>query len=76
MAGLEEEEEMDNHLNVFLCVKHLNQGKLSSHMWFIAGFCQLIDPQYFILLDCGTQPTGKAVFNLFRAFEAEPQIGI
>lgn len=29
---------------MFFCVKHKNEGKLSSHMLFFEGFCKLFDP--------------------------------
>jgi chitin synthase len=27
-------------MNLFMCVKYKNAGKLSSHNWFFNGFCR------------------------------------
>jgi len=42
------------HLPLLMCVKLQNAGKLSSHMWFFRGFCQMLNPSYLVLLDCGS----------------------
>lgn len=43
-------------MNLFMCVKYKNAGKLSSHNWFFNGFCQELKPQFAILLDVGLRP--------------------
>jgi chitin synthase len=62
-------------LNVFLCVKMLNKQKLSSHLWFFQGFCKTFQPEYCALVDCGTQPDKKGLWNFFRALETDRQAG-
>lgn len=51
----------DNYLYMFFCVKHKNGGKLTSHLWFFKGFCEVLKPQYCILLDCGLEPRPPAI---------------
>lgn len=43
-------------MNLFLCTKYKNAGKLSSHNWFFNGFCKELNPRYAVLLDVGLRP--------------------
>lgn len=43
-------------MNLFVCVKYSNAGKLSSHNWFFNGFCKELQPKYVVLLDVGLRP--------------------
>ena len=36
----EEAEAQQRFMNLFMCVKYKNSGKLSSHNWFFNGFCK------------------------------------
>ncbi|KAL4456936.1 hypothetical protein ABPG74_014574 [Tetrahymena malaccensis] len=65
----------DESISIFHCVKYQNGGKLSSHLWFFSGFCELFQPSYTILLDCGLVPDEKALFNMFLAFETDKNVG-
>ena len=60
---------------MFYCVKFKNGGKLSSHLWFFSGFCELFKPRYTILIDCGLEVMDRAIYNFFLAMEADKQIG-
>ena len=62
-------------LNVFFCVKMLNGGKLSSHLWFFEGFCKTLNPKFICLIDCGTVPEHDGIFNFFKVLKYDPQIG-
>ena len=44
------------YMNLFMCVKYKNAGKLSSHNWFFNGFCQELRPEFSVLLDVGLRP--------------------
>lgn len=35
-------------------VKHFNNQKIDSHLYFFRGFCQELNPSYCLLLDIGT----------------------
>lgn len=43
-------------MNLFMCVKYKNGGKLSSHNWFFNGFCKELKPKYTVLMDVGLKP--------------------
>lgn len=62
-------------MNIFYNVKMTNNGKLSSHMWFFQGFCKLFNPEYCTILECGTRPSQKGLFNFFRALESDKNLG-
>jgi chitin synthase len=62
----EQEEKYYTHMNLFMCVKYKNSGKLSSHNWFFNGFCKELKPKYAVLLDVGLKPEGEALFKMLR----------
>jgi chitin synthase len=45
----------DFRINFFFAVKHLNNGKIDSHLYFFRGFCAELNPDYCLLLDIGTE---------------------
>lgn len=53
-------------MNLFMCVKYKNAGKLSSHNWFFNGFCQELKPEFAILLDVGLRPYDEALMKMYR----------
>lgn len=62
-------ETLNNKLHVFYCVKFENGKKLNSHLWFFKGFCELFNPDYCLLLDCGLEPAPDALWQFFAAME-------
>jgi len=62
-------------MNLFLCVKYKNAGKLSSHNWFFNGFCKELKPQFAILLDVGLQPEGTALLKMYKYMEEHRSVG-
>lgn len=62
-------------MNLFLCVKYKNSGKLSSHNWFFNGFCKELRPKYSVLLDVGLKPDGHALHKMYRHMKDNDQIG-
>jgi chitin synthase len=62
-------------MNLFLCVKYKNSGKLSSHNWFFNGFCRELKPKYAVLLDVGLNPDGEALYKMYNYMHANPQVG-
>ncbi|KAL4487126.1 hypothetical protein ABPG72_001578 [Tetrahymena utriculariae] len=68
-------DETEDYLHIFHCIKYKNGGKLSSHLWFFCGFCELFQPEYTILLDCGLVPDEKALVNMYLALETDKDIG-
>lgn len=60
-----EEKSFFTTMNLFLCVKYKNSGKLSSHNWFFNGFCKELEPKFSVLLDVGLQPKGDAILKMY-----------
>jgi cellulose synthase/poly-beta-1,6-N-acetylglucosamine synthase-like glycosyltransferase len=58
LAESHHQETVKVSMNLFLCVKYKNSGKLSSHNWFFNGFCKELRPRYSVLLDVGLKPDG------------------
>lgn len=55
-------------------LKEMNQQKINSHRWAFEGFAELLQPNVVTLLDAGTMPGKKAIYNLWREFR-NPQVG-
>ena len=62
-------------MNLFMCVKFANGGKLSSHNWFINGFCKELRPKCMVLLDVGLKPGGDALLKMYRYMKEDGKIG-
>lgn len=62
-------------LNVKLCIKVENKGKLDSHWWFFNILCKSILPKYCIQMDAGTSPKCNAIWDLYNHFEINPKAG-
>lgn len=62
-------------MNLFLCVKYKNSGKLSSHNWFFNGFCKELKPKSAILLDVGLKPEGEALMKMYKYMKDHPNVG-
>jgi len=58
-------DEVKGDMTVFFCHKHLNNKKLSSHMWFFEGFCRLWHPKYTCFIDVGTVPDKMGLVKYF-----------
>jgi chitin synthase len=69
------ESEVTTNMNLFMCVKYKNSGKLSSHNWFFNGFCKELKPKYAILLDVGLRPEGKALFKMYKHMIKNKNVG-
>jgi chitin synthase len=69
------EERYYTHMNLFMCVKYKNSGKLSSHNWFFNGFCKELKPKYAVLLDVGLKPEGEALFKMYKHMKNNPKVG-
>ena len=68
----------ENHLpnyNYFFGVKHLNGGKLDSHLWFFRGLCGYLNPKYAFLIDLGTESRPNSISKLYKYMEANPNCG-
>ncbi|KAJ7500249.1 glycosyltransferase family 2 protein [Mycena galericulata] len=62
-------------VQILFCLKEKNQKKLNSHRWFFNAFCPLIKPEVCILLDVGTKPTSTSIYELWKCFDNQPNVG-
>lgn len=61
-------------LKVYFCIKQENKKKLNSHLWFFGGFCKVINPEYCVLIDVGTEPKPKSMYLLYEALKKDFQV--
>lgn len=62
-------------MNLFLCTKYKNAGKLSSHDWFFNGFCKELTPKYAVLLDVGLRPEKNALYKMYMHMTKNQNVG-
>jgi cellulose synthase/poly-beta-1,6-N-acetylglucosamine synthase-like glycosyltransferase len=68
------DEDSEDYLRVYFCVKQYNKRKLNSHLWFFGGLCQMVQPRYCMLIDVGTEPEPESLWLLYRAMEKDQQV--
>lgn len=61
-------------VQMMFCLKEDNTKKINSHRWCFEAFSQILNPNVVVLLDCGTQPSGKSLYKLWREFDRDPQV--
>ncbi|KLO11323.1 glycosyltransferase family 2 protein [Schizopora paradoxa] len=62
-------------IQVIFCLKEQNKKKLNSHRWFFNAFGPLIQPNICVLLDVGTKPTGTSIYELWKCFDRNSNVG-
>lgn len=62
-------------VQIIFCLKEQNKKKLNSHRWFFNAFCPLLKPNVCILLDVGTKPTGTSIYELWKCFDKNSNVG-
>ena len=62
-------------LQLIMCIKQFNKRKLNTHLWFFGGFCEMINPEFVMLLDVGTKPLPGSLYYLYEAMNLYPNIG-
>ena len=62
-------------MNLFMCVKYKNAGKLNSHNWFFNGFCKELHPKYAVLLDVGLRPFEDALYKMYEYLKRDQDVG-
>ena len=66
--------EDDENLKLVFCVKQFNRRKLNTHLWFLGGFCEVVQPRFVMLLDVGTRPLPGSLFYLYEAMVSDMQV--
>lgn len=61
-------------VQLLFCLKEKNTKKINSHRWCLQALGQVLDPKVVILLDCGTRPSGKSLYRLWKEFDRNPQV--
>lgn len=61
-------------VQLLFCLKETNAKKINSHRWCFQAISQLLDPKIVVLLDAGTQPTGKSLYHLWKEFDRDPLV--
>jgi chitin synthase len=56
ITGLKAIEDNECEVNFITAVKHLNNKKIDSHLYFFRGFCEYLEPEFCMLVDIGTKP--------------------
>lgn len=61
-------------IQLLFCLKETNAKKINSHRWCFDALGQVLDPRIVVLLDAGTQPSGKALYHLWKEFDKDEQV--
>lgn len=62
-------------VQMIFCLKEKNAKKINSHRWLFNAFCPELNPNVCILLDVGTKPGPTSIYHLWKAFDADSNIG-
>lgn len=62
-------------VQLLFCLKEKNAKKINSHRWLFNAFCPQLQPNVCILLDVGTKPGKDSLYHLWKAFDADSNIG-
>lgn len=62
-------------VQMLFCLKEKNQKKINSHRWFFQAFGRVLEPNICVLLDAGTKPGKDSIYQLWKAFDLEPNCG-
>ncbi len=62
-------------VNFITAVKHYNNKKIDSHLYFFRGFCEELQPEFCMLVDIGTKPLPQSISKLYKYMWANDYIG-
>lgn len=62
-------------VQMIFCLKEKNQKKINSHRWALQAFGGALQPNICVLLDAGTRPGDRSIYELWKAFELDPHCG-
>ena len=62
-------------VQMIFCLKQKNSKKINSHRWLFNAFGRILNPEVTILIDAGTKPSRYSLFNLWRAFFNDKNLG-
>ncbi|WFC96900.1 chitin synthase [Malassezia brasiliensis] len=61
-------------VQMMFCLKEHNAKKINSHRWFFNAFAPVLQPNVCILLDVGTKPEHKSIYNLWKSFDRNSNV--
>ncbi|WFC97396.1 chitin synthase [Malassezia yamatoensis] len=61
-------------VQLLFCLKEKNAKKINSHRWFFNAFAPILQPNICILLDVGTKPEHKSIYNLWKSFDRNSNV--
>lgn len=61
-------------VQMLFCLKENNSKKINSHRWCFQAIGQVLDPKIVVLLDCGTQPSGRSLYELWKEFDRDHRV--
>ncbi|RCK66003.1 Chitin synthase 2 [Candida viswanathii] len=61
-------------VQMLFCLKEKNAKKINSHRWCFQAIGQVLDPKIVVLLDCGTQPSGRSLYELWKEFDRDHRV--
>ncbi|KAK8102966.1 hypothetical protein PG984_016112 [Apiospora sp. TS-2023a] len=62
-------------VQVILCLKARNSGKINSHRWFLNAFGRILNPEVVVHVDTGTLIDPNSLLELWNAFYNNPDLG-
>ncbi|KAL0092812.1 glycosyltransferase family 2 protein [Phycomyces blakesleeanus] len=62
-------------VQIMFCLKEKNAKKINSHRWFFSAFGPLLQPNICVLLDVGTRPGYSSIYQLWKTFDRNPNVG-
>ncbi|TFK24585.1 chitin synthase [Coprinopsis marcescibilis] len=62
-------------VQIILVVKAQNQKKINSHRWLFNAIGKQLNPEICVLIDAGTKPGYKSIYNLWEAFYNDENLG-
>jgi chitin synthase len=62
-------------VQVILAIKQVNAKKINSHRWAFNAFAAQLQPEVCILIDVGTQPGRKSLYELWACFHNDKHCG-
>ncbi|CEP16602.1 hypothetical protein [Parasitella parasitica] len=62
-------------VQILFCLKEQNAKKINSHRWFFNAFGPILQPNICVLLDVGTRPGNSSIYHLWKAFDANEDVG-
>ncbi|CAG8460547.1 3107_t:CDS:2 [Scutellospora calospora] len=61
-------------VQLIFCLKEENKKKINSHRWFFNAFGSVLEPEICVLVDVGTKPGDRSIYELWEEFKKDPKV--